>query len=74
MVHYKPIKEGYKMDENYLSNQQTAEFFKIHVATLKRWRADKTMNFPEPVMIGRRKIFFKRDELTKWINSNKNKV
>lgn len=50
---------------DYLTATQVKHRYKISEMTLWRWLRDEKMEFPQPMVVNRRKLF-KEDDLTAW--------
>ncbi|TBD04225.1 DNA-binding protein [Rhizobium leguminosarum] len=49
----------------YLTRPQVRARYQISEMTMWRWEQNHDLNFPKPMVVGRRK-YFKEEELTAW--------
>ena len=64
------LMENRETHEEWLSNDEAAEFLKISTKTLKRYRDFKYI----PYSKGLRKVMFKKSDLLAYLNKNYNQV
>jgi predicted DNA-binding transcriptional regulator AlpA len=53
------------MMQAYLTRPQVKERYQISEMTMWRWEKNEAIQFPKPMVVGRRK-YFKEEELTAW--------
>ncbi|MGO8104907.1 helix-turn-helix transcriptional regulator [Rhizobium leguminosarum] len=53
------------MTQAYLTRPQVRVRYQISEMTMWRWEQNQDLNFPKPMVIGRRK-YFKEEELAAW--------
>nr|NLR88640.1 DNA-binding protein [Rhizobium sp. P28RR-XV] len=49
----------------YLTRPQVKERYQISEMTMWRWEQNPLLNFPKPMVVGRRK-YFREEDLTAW--------
>jgi len=59
-----------KLEKKWLGRRQTAKYLGIGATTLDRWRKDYP-DFPKPVRVTERKIFFNVEELDAWMEKRR---
>lgn len=60
------------MNSVLVSQPKVAETLAVCVKTLRNWRCDPAMKFPEPVLI-RSRVYFKRNEIEDFITRAANR-
>lgn len=58
-----------KMEKNYLTTEEAAEYLKVSAGTLENWRIQKTG--PEYCKPSGR-VYYRMDDLNKWIEGGRN--
>ncbi len=53
------------MQQAYLTRPQVKARYQISEMTMWRWEKNPDLNFPQPMVVGRRK-YFKEEDLTAW--------
>jgi len=51
---------------NLMTIKETYEYLNISKPTMYRWIADDTMGFPQPVRLGRR-VGYKKKDIDEWL-------
>lgn len=59
------------MIEGFLTTEEVCEAFTISKRTLARWR--KNFNFPDPVTINGRTVRYSEDDITYWVECQRDK-
>jgi predicted DNA-binding transcriptional regulator AlpA len=57
--------EKVMQQQAYLTRPQVRARYQISEMTMWRWEQNLDLNFPKPMVVGRRK-YFKEEELTAW--------
>lgn len=53
------------MQQAFLTRPQVKARYQISEMTMWRWEKNEDLNFPQPMVVGRRK-YFKEEDLTAW--------
>ena len=54
-----------------MTQQEVADFLRINIRTLKRWRNEKS-DFPKGVNMGVNLVVFRKEEVLAWFNKLRN--